>query len=129
MPFIAKTAPITVPADGQVRIEERPMYGGRDIRVGSEVFLWSSETQGGVGLWGKGTVTAVEPGAPKPVVTVRVDQRVNSGNFGLNEIAPHRDRTQDAPIVGLARKLYKHAHNKVARITDQEADLLQRFFG
>lgn len=128
MPFIAKTAPITSLADEHVRIEERPMYGGRDIRVGSEVFLWSSETQGGVGLWGKGTVTAIDPDGAKPVVTVRVDQRVNSGNFGLNEIAPHRDSTQDIPIVDLARKLYKHAHNKVARLTDQEADLLQRFF-
>ena len=128
MPFIAKTAPITSLADEHVRIEERPMYGGRDIRVGSEVFLWSSETQGGVGLWGKGTVTAVEPATAKPVVTVRVDQRVNSGNFGLNKIAPHRDSAQDTPIVGLARKLYRHAHNKVAQITDQEAALLQRFF-
>lgn len=128
MPFIAKTAPITAPIDEPLRIEERPMYGGREIRVGSEVFLWSSETQGGVGLWGRGTVTALAPGGAKPVVTVRVDQRVNSGNFGLAEIAPHRDSPQDAPIVGLARKLYKHAHNKVARITDQEAALLQRFF-
>jgi hypothetical protein len=129
MPFIAKTAPPTSPADAHLRIEERPMYGGRDIRVGSEVFLWSSETQGGVGLWGKGTVTTIDPGGAKPVVTVRLDQRVNSGNFGLNEIAPHRDSTQDTPIVGLARKLYRHAHNKIARITDQEAALLQRFFG
>ena len=128
MPFIAKTAPVTAPADAPLRIEERPLYGGRDIRVGSEVFLWSSETQGGVGLWGKGTVTEVDPVGAKPVVMVRVDQRVNSGTFGLSEIAPHRDSTQDTPIVGLARKLYKHAHNKVAAITDQEAALLQRFF-
>lgn len=128
MPFIAKTAPITSLADEHVRIEERPMYGGRDIRVGAEVFLWSSETQGGVGLWGKGTVMAIDPGGPKPVVTVRVDQRVNSGNFGLNEIAPHRDSTQDTPIVGLARKLYKHAHNKIAGLTNAEADLLQQNF-
>jgi len=128
MPFIAKTAPINVPADGHVRIAERPMYGGRDIRVGSEVFLWSSETQGGIGLWGKGTVTALDLGDEKPVLTVRVDQRVNSGNFGLDAIAPRRDSAQDTPIVGLARKLYRHAHNKVAQISDQEAHVLQRFF-
>jgi len=128
MPFIAKTAPITSLADEHIRIEERPMYGGRDIRVGSEVFLWSSETQGGVGLWGKGTVTAIDPGGPKPAITVRIDQRVNSGNFGLNEIAPHRDSTQDTPIVGLARKLYKHAHNKIAGLTNAEAELLQQNF-
>ncbi|GAA0287654.1 hypothetical protein [Rhodovulum strictum] len=128
MPFIAKTAPIPSLADEHIRIEERPMYGGRDIRVGSEVFLWSSETQGGVGLWGKGTVTAIDPGGPKPAITVRIDQRVNSGNFGLIEIAPHRDSTQDTPIVGLARKLYKHAHNKIAGLTNAEAELLQQNF-
>ena len=128
MPYIAKTPPITMAADADLRIEERPMYGGRNIRVGSEVFLWSSETQGGVGLWGKGTVTALDPVSAKPVVTVRIDQRANSGNFGLNEIAPHRDSTADTPIVGLARKLYRHAHNKVAGLTDDEAALLQRFF-
>ena len=83
----------------------------------------------GVGLWGKGTVTAVEPEGPKPVVTLRVEQIAHSGNFGLEQIAPHRDSTADTPIVGLARKLYKHSHNKVARITDQEAALLQQRFG
>lgn len=129
MPFIAKSAPVTVSADGQFRIEESPMYGGREVRRGSEVFLWSSETQGGVGLWGKGTVTSVEPLGRKLVLNVRVDQRVNSGNFGLNEIAPHRDSTETTPIVGLARKLYYQAHNKIARITAEEAALLQRFFG
>ena len=71
---------------------------------------------------------AVDPGGRKPVVTVRVDQSVNSCNFGLNEIAPHRDSAEDTPIVGLAHKLYYQSHNKVARITDDEAALLQRFF-
>jgi hypothetical protein len=127
MPFIAKTAPINMPADGHVRIEER-LFKGREINVGAEIFLWSSETQGGVGLWGKGSVTAIDRGGPKPVVTVRVDQRINSGNFGLNEIAPHRDSQQDTPIVGLARKLYKHAHNKIAGLTNAEADLLKQYF-
>ncbi len=128
MPFIAKANPVTAGPGDVVQIEERPMYGGRDIRAGDAVFLWSSETAGGVGLWGRGTVMAVDPGTPKPIVSVHLDQCVQSGNFGLNEIAPHRDSPADTPIVGLARKLYKHAHNKVARITDQEAALLERFF-
>jgi hypothetical protein len=128
MPFIAKTAPIAANIGDTIRIAERAMYGGRDVHTGAEVFLWSSETQGGVGLWGKGTVMAIGSGGPKPVATVHVDQRVNSGNFGLNEIAPHRDSMQDAPIVGLARKLYKHAHNKIAGLTTAEADLLRQHF-
>ena len=128
MPFIAKTAPIAAGPDNIVRIEEKPFYGGRNIRPGDLVFLWSSETRGGVGLWGRGTVVAVQPGKDKPVVTVRLEQRVNSGNFGLDQIAPHRDSTADTPIVGLARKLYKHSLNKVAYLSDQEAALLQQRF-
>lgn len=129
MPFIAKTAPLTVSSDDQVKIEEKPFYGGQNIRPGDLVYLWSSETQGGVGLWGRGTVVAVHSRKDKPVVTVRVDRRMNAGNFGYGQIAPHRDSPADTPIVGLARKLCKHALNKVAYISDAEAALLQQRFG
>ncbi len=128
MPFIAKTAPISARVGDSVRIEERPMYGGGEIASGADVYLWASETQGGAGLWARGTVLGVEPGANKPVVTVRVEEMVNSGNFGIEQIAPHRDSSANTPIVGLARKLYKQSHNKVARITTDEASLLQRLF-
>lgn len=129
MPFIAKTAPLSVGSDDILRIEEKPYYGGQNIRPGDVVFLWTSETRGGVGLWGRGTVVAYQPRKEKPVVTVRVDQLVNSGNFGLEQIAPHRDSTAETPIVGLARKLYKHSLNKVAYISDAEASVLQQRFG
>lgn len=129
MPFIAKTAPFAADPGDSVQIAEKPFYGGGDIRAGAEVFFWSSETQGGVGLWARGTVTAVKSGGAKSVVTARIDQRTDSGSFGLTEIAPHRDSRADTPIVGLARKLYKHAHNKVASVSVDEAALLRRFFG
>ena len=128
MPFIAKTAPTPAEVGDTVRIEERPLYRGSEIASGAEVFLWASETQGGAGLWARGTVLGIEPAAKKPVVTVRVEEMVNSGNFGIDQIAPHRDSSADTPIVGLARKLYKHAHNKVARITVEEANLLRQLF-
>jgi hypothetical protein len=129
MPFIAKTAPISANVGDTVLIEERPMYGGKDIAAGAPVFLWASETQGGNGLWARGTVLRVELGAKKPVVAVRVEQMVNSGNFGITQIAPHRDSVADTPIAGLAHKLYRHSHNKVAGIATDEADLLQQLFG
>ena len=129
MPYIAKTAPMQVGPDGSVQVEEKPYYGGQNIRAGDVIYLWSSETRGGVGLWGRGRVVSVQRRAERPVVTVRVDQRADSRGFGLNEIAPHRDSTADAPIAGLARKLYTHSLNKVAYITDAEAALLQRQFG
>ncbi len=126
MPFIAKTAPISAHVGESIRIEERTMYGGREIASGAEVFLWASETQGGSGLWARGTVLEVEPGNKKPVVSVRIEDMANSGNFGIEQIAPHRNSSANTPIVGLARKLYKQAHNKVARITAEEADLLRQ---
>ncbi|MFN5998707.1 MAG: hypothetical protein ACK47C_05915 [Paracoccaceae bacterium] len=129
MPFIAKTAPLTVSSDDQVKIEERPFYGGQNIRPCDLVYLWSSETQGGVGLWSRATVVAVLSRKEKPVVTVRVDRRMNAGNFEYSQIAPHRDSPADTPIVGLARKFCRHAHNKVAHIADAEAALLQQQFG
>ena len=41
MPFIAKTAPVTVGTDDIVRIEEKAFYGGQNIRSDDLVYLWS----------------------------------------------------------------------------------------
>lgn len=128
MPFIAKTAPIDARIGDTIQVEEQPFYGGREIAAGATVYLWASETQGGNGLWARGTVVRVEHAAKMPIVKIRVDQLATSENFGVEQIAPHRDSAVSSPIAGLARKLYKHSHNKVARISDDEADLLAQLF-
>lgn len=128
MPFIAKTAPIAANVGDTVRIEERPMYGGKDVGVGDSVFLWASEQQGGRGLWARGIVLSAHAAETKQHIEVRIDHVITTGQFGLNQIAPHRDSAAETPIVGLARKLYKHAHNKIAGLTNAEADLLLRHF-
>lgn len=128
MPFIAKTAPIAADVGDTVEIEERPMYGGKDIDIGDSVFLWASEQQGGRGLWARGIVLHAAQAGNKLGIGVRIDQLATVGHFGLDQIAPHRDSTADTPIIGLARKLYKHAHNKIAGVTNAEADLLLQHF-
>lgn len=128
MAFIAKNAPIAATVGNTVRIEERPMYGGKDIKAGDSLFLWTSEQQGGRGLWGRGIVLSSSAAGSKQHIEVRINQLVSLGHFGLVQIAPHRDSTDETPTAGLARKLYKHAHNKIARVTNAEADLLLRVF-
>jgi len=127
MPFIAKTAPVSADVGDTLMIAERPMYGGKDIGTGDSVFLWASERQGGRGLWARGIVSHVTPGE-RISIEVRVDQLATAGHFGLDQIAPYRDSTSETPITGLARKLYKHSHNKIASITNAEANLLLRHF-
>lgn len=129
MHFVAKTAPVSAQVGDTVQIEERAMYGGGAITPGAAVFLWASETQGGPGLWARGIALSAGRGAAKLNVTVRVEQVVNSRNFGIEQIAPHRDSADGSAIAGLARKLYRHAHNKIAKITEPEASLLQQQFG
>ncbi|WP_322895654.1 MULTISPECIES: hypothetical protein [unclassified Yoonia] len=129
MPFVVKTGSINANIDEIIEVVEKPFYGGKNIVVGAELFLWSSETQGGVGLWGRGVVTNVALADPKLSVRTRITHLASTANFGLEQIAPHRDSTTNDPVVGLARKLYKHSHNKIAQITDDEAILLQQCFG
>lgn len=128
MPFIAKTAPIAAIVGETVRIEERPMYGGKDVDVGDSVFLWASEQQGGRGLWARGIVLSSDVVESKQRIAVRIDQVVTTRQFGLDQIAPHRDGAVETPIVGLARKLYKQAHNKIAGLSNAEADVLLQNF-
>lgn len=129
MPFIAKTAPLTIGLDDRVQVAERPFYGGKTIHPGAAIYLWSSETQGGTGLWARGTVVTVLPDDGKLALTVRVDQKIGTNRYGADHIAAYRDSASDTPTAGLARKLYKHAHNKIAQISEAEAALLLQQFG
>jgi len=126
LPFVAKTAPIQATVGETITISEPAMYGGKQIKSGEDVFLWSSEMQGGQGLWGRGT--AIRVNRTPFGVEVRVDRFVTNGHFGNADIATQRDSTADTPIVGLARKLYRHAHNKFAGLTEAEAGVLSQFF-
>lgn len=129
MTFIAKVAPVSPQVGNNVYLEERPMYGGKEICSANPIFIWESETQGGQGLRAHGVVLQVEHDHPKLRIEVRIDQVLPlNSHFSYADIKPFRDYTDDTPIAGLARKLCRHAHNKVAALTIAEGEFLSRYF-
>ena len=129
MPYIAKTTPISPIVGSSVKIEERPMYGGKEIVSGDPIFIWESETQGGCGLRASGVVLQVVHSQQKLRIEVRIDLLLRQdSHFRYDQIKPHRDDTEATPIAGLARKLCRHAHNKIAKLTSSEGELLSRYF-
>ena len=99
-----------------------------DVQLGDEVFVWLSETQGGLGLSWRGTVEKARPERDRICVTVSVFSRVSSRRLTKADLEPFRDVNDGSPISGLARKLYKHAHNKIAELNAEEAALLRKYF-
>lgn len=128
MPFIVKTAPFKTEEGLASTICERPMYGGANIQRGDEAFIWLSETQGGSGLSSSGIVEKVGPERGRKCVTVNISKKVSSRVFTIADLEPFRNVNDGSPISGLARKLYKHAHNKIAELSTEEADFLRKHF-
>src|SRR5215510_11922373 len=76
---------------------ERTMYRGKDIRVHDEIFVFSSENQGGNGLCAKGIVTSVDRG-PGNRLTIEVRPVATARrNLGRRELKPFRDLDDNQP--------------------------------
>ncbi|HEY8697037.1 MAG TPA: hypothetical protein VIM02_05425 [Rhizomicrobium sp.] len=105
------------------------MYGGKEITVGDEVFVFYSESGTEEGLVYKGVVLQRlnESGATKPEVDIRIEASA-SRPLTIRELAPFRDSADGTPQSEISRKLYYQAHNKVARISAGEALFLDNFF-
>lgn len=125
MPYIIKTNPFDAEPDRTVTVIERPFYGGRNIRVGDDIFVWFSETAGGSGLaWQAHTVSVDAAEAGKVSVTMRLVSRFPAGVLGKEDLEPLRNIRDNSPQSELARKLYYQAHNKIAALTQEESDYL-----
>ena len=140
LPYIVKTALSANFAIGErITFTEKTFkpHGGYDISTGDELFIWFSEenTPKGQGLAGIGEVNEVKSQNNK-----RVEITLTP-----NDIVPHTPMTKSflkrydsrnlpidsndgEPITGITKKLYVHSHNKVAYLTDEEADFLRRHF-
>ena len=104
------------------------MYRGKEIRVHDEIFVFSSDHQGGQGLCAKGVVTSVKHG---PRTRVRIDVRPVAKarrSLGRRELKPFRDLRDDRPQTEIARKLYRQATNKIAGVSDEAAAFLNTYF-
>lgn len=100
--------------------------GGAEIAPGDECFLWLTEDQGGAGLTASCEVISVAAQGRSRTVRLKVTQWVHS-TLGSEGLRHYRNDSTTPPGL-LARKLYRHAHNKVAAISEAEADWLRQRF-
>jgi hypothetical protein len=110
-------------------VEEPPMYGGRDIKVGSETFVWFSETDGGGrGLaWHALVAKAQRMTNGRIRLTLRLASKATSV-LGIAQLSPFRNISDGSAQAELSRKLYYHSHNKIAAVTASERAFLISHF-
>lgn len=128
MPFVIKAALDAESGSKLLSFHEKTMYRGKDIRVHDEIFIFSSENQGGHGLCARGIVTSVDHG-PGIRVSIGVKPVAKARRaLGRHELKPFRDLDDDQPQTEIARKLYRQPTNKIARISDDAAAFLGTCF-
>ena len=128
MPFVVKAALGTEPKGRRISFTEKTMYGGKEIRARDEIFVFDSDHQGGQGLYARGLVTSVQRGPGiRLTIEVRPVARARR-NLGRSELKRFRDLDDGRPQTEIARKLYRQATNKIARISDKTAVFLNTYF-
>lgn len=90
---------------------------------GDLAFIWFREGGGGTGLAARGVVRAVSDDNPADIALTIV-ACAPARPLGKLDLAPYRNAEVPGALPGLARKLYKHGHNKVARLENVEAEFL-----
>ena len=136
MPYLVKAAISDPRAKTFAFGKARTMYGGKDIAVGDEVFVFASENEGGEGLIARGIVTAVRAHA-KPRGVARWTPRVSievkrtalaKRPLGRDQLKAWRNVKDGSPQVELEFKFYRQATNKIGGISDAAAGFLRRCF-
>jgi hypothetical protein len=111
----------------------KTMYGGKHVAVGSEIFVFASENEGGPGLIGAGVVTAAQatprrPGIARqtPCVTIVVRRTSRAAHaMGRAQLRQFVDWQDVRPETELNFKLYRQATNKVVGISEAAAACLR----
>jgi hypothetical protein len=115
---------------------QKTMYGGKNITKGSEVFVFASENEGGVGLVAAGVTTVVhtiprkvgvERQSPRVSVSIRRTATAKSP-LGRAELRLYRDWRDGQPETEQNFKLYRQATNKLVGLSPAAAEFLRRFF-
>lgn len=122
MAFIIKCDPFPLRA-GQPGLVSVKRYEGAALEQGDQVFLWFSETAGGLGLAGHGVVHAVSDEDPADIAFL-VEATEPGRPLSKANLAPHRDTGGDSPLSSLSRKLFRHSLNKVAAVDAEEVAFL-----
>jgi len=115
---------------------QKTMYGGKHIARGDTIFLFASETEGGLGLIARGIVTSAEPVARKrgvarqtPRVSVTIKRTALAKRpLGRSDLKPFSDWKDGRPATELNFKFYRQATNKIVGISDEATAFLDGFF-
>lgn len=134
--YLAKVALADPDAETFELTAQKTMYGGKQIAPGAEVFVFASETEGGIGLCAAGVVTSAEP-VPRLEGIERQTPRVNvtirrtgspSKRLGRAELKAFTDWDDGRPETELNFKFYRQATNKIGGISETAAAFLRTFF-
>jgi hypothetical protein len=117
-------------------VAQKTMYGGKHIAIGSTVFVFASENEGGKGLIARGKVISSEPIAKKrgvarqtPRVSITVQRTALAKRaLGRVQLGQFRNWNDGLAESELNFKFYRQATNKIVGITDEAAAFLDRFF-
>jgi len=132
MSLIVKTGS-ALPPDELMVVNEKVAVG-TPLGIGSEIFVWTAETQGGSGLVAVGEVEAVGPADSdrRRSITVRLLSRSPAKGLGKADLVAHDHRVNEGaantPVGRLAAKLYGHSLNRVVELDEDEAHFLREHF-
>ena len=115
---------------------QKTMYGGKLIARGDTIFVFASETEGGLGLIARGMVTASEPTPRRegverqtPRVSIKVKCTAQARRrLGREELTPFKNWDDGRPETELNFKFYRQATNKIGGVSEEAAEFLQSFF-
>ena len=138
MPYVVKAAVVDPDAKRFSFRAQKTMYRGKNVCVKDEIFIFSSENEGGQGLIARGVVTSVirpriKRGdsrirqTPRVTVTVRRTARAKH-SLGRRELKEFRNWDDGRPETELCFKLYRQATNKVVGISEEAASFLRTLF-
>lgn len=117
--------------------EMKTMYGGKHIAYGDRVFVFASETSGGQGLIGRGSVVAAESvplrgdvarQTPRVSITIARDALSPNKPLGRGNLKPFTDWKDGRPETELNFKFYRQSTDKIAAISDHVAMFLETYF-
>jgi hypothetical protein len=138
MPYVIKAAIADAGAKRWSFRAQKTMYCGKEICVKDEIFVFSSENEGGPGLIARGVVTSVERFAAKrtdpkvrhtPRVSITVRRLATAKRkLGRIELKPFRTWDDGRPETELSFKFYRQATNKIAGISEDTASFLRTLF-
>lgn len=134
--YLIKTEINDTKANAWTFERQKTMYGGKLIAKGDTIFVFASETEGGLGIIARGVVTAADTTPRREGVerqTPRVSIKVTctahaTRRLGRKELRSFDDWDDGRPETELNFKFYRQATNKIGGVSEVAAEFLQTFF-